>query len=148
MPAIYTVQWYEALKELLNRNPEVERNAPDGKYNVFAEIQGDPRSLYLGAGERRLFVIRFEDRKCRDYTEVASPPPRKDFDFIFELPASIFEGVAAGTVDLVEAGLKGKIKITGDMRILIKHAELVNAVYDVYAHEIETSWPKGKPSPA
>jgi len=148
MPAIYTVQWYEALKELLNRNPEVERNAPDGKYNVFAEIKGDARSLYLGPDKRREFVLRFEDRKCRDYTEVASPPPRKDFDFIFELPASIFEGVAAGTVDLVEAGLKGKIKIAGDMRILIRHAELVNAVYDVYAHEIETTWPKGKPSPA
>jgi len=148
MPAIYTIQWYEALKELLNRNPEVEKNAPDGSYNVFAEIKGDAQSPYLGPDQRRLFVIRFADRKCRDYAEVATPPPRKDFDFIFELPASTFEGIAAGTVDLVEAGLKGKIKITGDMRILIKHAELVNALYDVYAHEIETTWPNGKPSPA
>lgn len=147
MPAIYTVQWYEALKELLNRNPAVERNAPDGKYNVFAEIKGDPQSSYLGAGERRLFVIRFANRKCRDYAEVEHAPPRKQFDFIFELPASVFEGIAAGTVDLVEAGLKGKIRITGDMRILIQHAELVNALYDIYAHEIETTWPKGKPSP-
>ncbi len=147
MPAIYTVQWYEALKELLNRNPEVERNAPDGRYKVLAEIKGDPQSAYLATAERKLFVIRFEDRKCRDYAEVASPPPRKEFDFIFELPASIFEGIAAGTVDLVAAGLKGKIKIIGDMRILIQHAELVNALYDVYAHEIETTWPKGKPIP-
>ena len=34
---------------------------------------------------------------------------------------------------------------TGDMRILIKHAELVNVVHEVYAREVETSWPKGKP---
>ena len=38
-----------------------------------------------------------------------------------------------------------KVKITGDMRILIKHAELVNVLYDVYAREVETTWPRGKP---
>ena len=48
-------------------------------------------------------------------------------------------------IDLIDAGLKGSVKITGDMRILIRHAELVNVVYGVYAREIETTWPKGKP---
>jgi len=51
----------------------------------------------------------------------------------------------AGWIDLIDAGLKGSVKITGDMRILIRHAELVNVVYGVYAREIETNWPKGKP---
>ena len=68
--------------------------------------------------------------------------------YIFELPASVFEGVAAGLIDLIDAGLKGKVKITGDMRILIRHAELVNVLYDVYAREVETTWPKGKPGSA
>jgi hypothetical protein len=45
----------------------------------------------------------------------------------------------------VEAGLKGTIKITGDMRILIKHAELVNVLHEVYTRDVETTWPKGKP---
>ncbi len=76
---------------------------------------------------------------------MAEPPPRKEFDFIFEVPATVFEGVSAATVDPVEAGLKGTIKITGDMRILIRHAELVNVVHEVYAREVETTWPKGKP---
>jgi putative sterol carrier protein len=147
MPEIYTAEWYEALRRLLNSNPEVERNAPDGTYNVLAEIKGDARSAYLGADQRRVFVIRFENRKCRDYSQVENPPPRRQFDFIFELPASVFEGIAAGTIDPVDAGLKGTIKITGDMRILIKHAALVNAVYGVYASEVETIWPNGKPTP-
>jgi putative sterol carrier protein len=147
MPEIYTAEWYEALKKLLNSNPEVERNAPNGTYNVLAEIKGDVRSAYLGADQRRVFVIRFENRKCQDYSQVENPPPRRQFDFIFELPASVFEGIAAGTIDPVDAGLKGTIKITGDMRILIKHAALVNAVYGVYASEVETIWPNGKPTP-
>ncbi len=145
MPAIYTNQWYDALKELLNRNPEVKKNAPPGKYKVLAELRGDGRSPYLTDGERRFFVAHLEDGRCTDYHQVNDPPARKEFDFIFEVPATVFEGVAAGLVDPVGAGLKGTIKITGDMRILIKHAELVNALHEVYSREVETTWPKGKP---
>jgi hypothetical protein len=34
------------------------------------------------------------------------------------------------------------------MRILIRHAELVNAIYGAFAREVETLWPKGKPGSA
>ncbi len=146
MPAIYTTEWYDALKKLLNENPEVDRNAPRGTINVLAKIVGDARSPYLPPGDVRNFVVVLSDGKCIEYRQVEISPPRKDFDFIFELPATVFEGVAAGLIDLIDAGLKGSIKITGDMRVLIKHAELVNVIYDVYAREIETTWPKGKPA--
>ncbi len=145
MPAIYTKDWYDNLKELLNGNPEVEKNAPRGTYNVLAEIRGDATSPYLADDKQRWFTVRLADGKCTDYSELTEAPPRKDFDFIFEVAATVFEGVAAGLVDPVQAGLKGTIKITGDMRILIKHADLVNVLYDVYAREVETAWPKGKP---
>jgi putative sterol carrier protein len=145
MPAIYTKEWYEELKALLNRNDEVEKNAPRGKIKVLAELRGESQSPYLPDGQRLFFVVDLDDGKCTDYQEVAEPPPRKEFDFIFEVPATVFEGVSAGLVDPIEAGLKGTIKITGDMRILIKHAELVNVVHEVYARDVETTWPKGKP---
>ena len=145
MPAIYTKDWYEELKNLLNHNQEVEKNAPRGKYKALAELRGGGQSPYLTDGQRLFFVVNLDDGKCIDYHEVAEPPPRKEFDFIFEVPATVFEGVAAGLVDPVEAGLKGTIKITGDMRILIKHAELVNVVNEIYSREVETTWPKGRP---
>jgi hypothetical protein len=145
MPAIYTTDWYEELKQLLNNNPEVQRNAPAGSYRVLAEIDGDALSPYLSEGDQRCFTVTLADGVCQDYQEVREAPPRKEFDFIFELPATAFEGVAAGLVDPVEAGLKGTIKITGDMRILIKHADLVNVLYEVYAREVNTEWPQGKP---
>jgi hypothetical protein len=147
MPAIYTTQWYEALKKILNENPEVDRNAPRGTFHVLAKIVGDAHSPYLPVGDVRNFVVVFCEGKCLEYRQVEVAPPRKDFDFIFELPASVFEGVAAGLIDLIDAGLKGSVKITGDMRILIRHAELVNVIYGVYSREIETVWPKGKPAP-
>jgi putative sterol carrier protein len=145
MPAIYTKDWYDELRDLLNRNPDVEKNAPRGRFKVLAELRGDGESPYVNEGQSLSFVVILEDGKCLEYYEVDDAPPRKEFDFIFEFPASTFEGVAAGTVDPVEAGLKGTIKITGDMRILIRHADLVNVLQSVYAREVETSWPKSAP---
>jgi putative sterol carrier protein len=145
MPDIYTNAWYDELKDLLNRNPEMAKSAPKGPLKVLGVLRGDGRSPYLGEGEQRLFVVLLDDGKCTEYYEVDEPPPRKEFDFIFEIPAGIFEAVAAGQADPVEAGLKGTIKITGDMRVLIRHADLVNVVQEVYQREVETSWPKGKP---
>ena len=145
MPSIYTKDWYDELKGLLNRNEEVQKHAPRGKLKALAELYGDGQSPYLPDGQKLFFVVHLDDGKCTDYYEVDQPPPRKECDFIFLVPATVFEGVAAGEVDPVEAGLKGTIKITGDMRILIKHAELVNVVYEVYSKEVETTWPKGKP---
>jgi putative sterol carrier protein len=145
MAEIYTTEWYEELKTLLNSNPDVEKKAPRGNYRVLAEIRGDPTSPYMHEGEERFFTVNLVDGKCTDYTEVSEPPPRREFDFIFQMPATAFEGVAAGLVDPVDAGLKGTIKITGDMRILIKHADIVNVLYDVYSREVHTAWPRGKP---
>jgi len=145
MAEIYTAQWYDGLKELLNRSQEVTRRAPPGRWRVLAEIKGDGASPYLGLGEVKRFALNFDDGKCTEYRELTDAPARRDFDFILELSASLFEGIVANQVDPVKAGLKGNIRIVGDMRILIQHAELVNILHDVYVREVETDWPKGKP---
>jgi hypothetical protein len=41
-------------------------------------------------------------------------------------------------VDPVKAGLKGDIRIVGDMRVLIQHAELVNVLRDAYVRDLKT----------
>ncbi len=108
MPAIYTTEWYEAIKKLLNENPEVDKNSPRGTFHVLARIVGDARSLYLPVGELRNFVVLFTDGKCLEYRQVDAPPPRKDFEFIFELPASVFEDVAAGQMRSHRRGTEGQ----------------------------------------
>ena len=145
MLEIYTRAWYDAIRDLLNRNPAVEKSAPPGAYRILIELYGDGVSPYVKEGERLFFAIRLDDGKCTGYEAIESEQRRGDFDFIFVFPASVFEGVAAGVVDPVAVGLKGTIKITGDMRILIKHADLVNVMRDVYAREVDTSWPRGRP---
>ncbi|MDP2948671.1 MAG: SCP2 sterol-binding domain-containing protein [Chloroflexota bacterium] len=145
MPEIYTAAWYDSLKHVLNQSQQVVKKAPPGHWRVLAEIRGDGASPYLGAGQTKRFALDFDEGKCTEYRELAEPPSRRDFDFTMDLPASLFEGIVANEVDPVKAGLKGEIRIVGDMRILIQHAELVNILHDVYVREVETAWPRGKP---
>ena len=53
--------------------------------------------------------------------------------------------VAAGQRDFIEAGLKGAIRIRGDMRIFMQNAELVKIMADLYSQQVETTWPRGRP---
>jgi putative sterol carrier protein len=112
---------------------------------VLAEIRGDGISPYLGDGQVKRFTLGFQDGKCTEYRELAEPPTKRDFDFTLQLPASLFEGIVGNQADPVKAGLKGDIRIVGDMRLLIQHAELVNILQDIYVRDIKTDWPKGKP---
>jgi putative sterol carrier protein len=145
MPDIYTAAWYESLKEILNRSEQVIQKSPSGLLHVLAEIKGDDASPYLAADEVRRFVVDLDHGRCTEYREMAEAPSRRDFDFTLELTASLFEGIVANQADPVKAGLKGDIRIIGDMRILIQHADLVEALRQIYVRELETTWPKGKP---
>lgn len=144
MPAIYTTAWYDSMKEILNRSDEVTKNAPRGVWHVLAEIRGDGVSPYVGAGDVKRFRIVLNDGKCESYQEL-DEAERKDFEFILELPAGLFERIVANQADPVEAGLKGAVKITGDMRVMIQNAELVNVLSEIYQREVDTEWPNGAP---
>ncbi len=87
MAAIYTDQWYDSLKEILNSSDEVTKSAPRGVWHVLAEIRGDGASPYLTASDVKRFAIVLNDGKCDSYQELSEAAPRKDFEFILELPA-------------------------------------------------------------
>lgn len=145
MAEIYTTAWYDNMKEILNASDEVTKSAPQGVWNILAEIHGDRESPYIGVDDVKRFSIVLNDGKCESYQELTEAPARKDFEFILEMPASLFERVVANQADPLEAGLKGDVKIVGDMRVLIQNAELVNILSDIYQREVETEWPKGAP---
>jgi len=145
MAEIYTTAWYDSMKEILNASDEVTKSAPQGIWRILVEIRGDGASPYIGADEVKRFSIVLDNGKCESYQELTAAPPRKDFEFIMEMPAGLFERVVANQADPLEAGLKGDVKIVGDMRVLIQNAELVNILSEIYQREVETEWPNGSP---
>ncbi len=147
MPDIYTESWYEALKNLINNDAVIEEKAPKGSWTAAVEIQGDGKSPYVPEGTTKRFIVRLEDGKCVWYKELPEGDTGSEFDldYRFTGSATVFDEIAAGITDPIDAGLDGRIRIKGDMRFLLRQAELVKEILEIYQRDLETTWPKGKP---
>ncbi|MEW6440798.1 MAG: hypothetical protein AB1640_07645 [bacterium] len=145
MPAIYSRAWYEAMFHLANSRDDISRKVPQGEWKIAVEVVGDGKSPYVPAGTTKYFFIRFLDGRVVEYTEAPDRINGKGLHYRITGLASIFDGVAAGTLDPVEIGLNGSMTIRGDMRLLMQHADMVNVIFDVYTKSDVTEWPLGKP---
>ncbi len=145
MPVIYTVDWYTAVVEAINAGVAGLRGVPQGTWTCRIEIAGDGVSPYVTDGEERHFLVRIEEGRCAWYREVLRDEEDTVLDYRFRGPAEVFDEIAAGAVDPVEAALRGTVKIRGDMRFLMRQAELVKALLEAYAQGVETVWPLGAP---
>lgn len=145
MPAVYSDAWYEELKRMIEQSPAFAARAPAGRVVMVLEIEGDPRSPYVPPGDALHYLLVLEGGKV---TELRALPARHDghgLGFRFTAPASVWEEVAAGLLDPITAGLRGKIRVRGDMRFLMQNAEAVKLLIDLYAEQVETDWPRGRP---
>lgn len=145
MPDIYTADWYESVKGAINAEVATMRNVPEGAWTVAVEIMGDDLSPYVDPGATRRFLVRIEQGQCVWYREVDGDDPDERLDYRFTGPAAVFDDIAAGRLDPIDAALQGTIKARGDMRFLLRQADLVKVLLEAYASGVETTWPLGCP---
>ncbi len=145
MPVIYTEEWYAAMFEVVNLQDGISAQLPAGEWCLAFEVVGDGISPYVPRGETRNFFVRVKEGKVVEYREQRERISGKGLHFRFTGPAHIYEGVAAGIVDPVVAGLKGSITVRGDMRLLIQNAQFAGLLFKNIAESNSTEWPKGKP---
>ena len=91
------------------------------------------------------FFVRLREGKVVECREQGQRISGKGLHFRFTGPAHIYEGVAAGIVDPVAAGLEGSIVVRGDMRLLLQNAEFADMIFKNIAKTDSTEWPKGRP---
>ena len=145
MPDVYTPEWYDAVREAINARVAELPDVPQDGFNIAVEIVGDGRSPYVGEGKDRRFVIRLEEGSCAWYREVTDGDADIELDFRFTGPATAFDEIVAGTLDPIDAALRGTIRVRGDMRFLMRQAELVQVLLEAYARGVKTRWPLGAP---
>jgi hypothetical protein len=145
MAEVFSTAWLAQWAELINSDESLPDHAPPGLLRIYLRIEGDSASPYVPQDESLHLLLHLEDGRCTKLERGAGPPGPRDLDFRFSGPAAVFEQVAAGQRDPVDAGLEGDIKIAGDMGFLLRHAELVKEIVDLYVGRLETDWPKGKP---
>lgn len=144
MPDIYTVEWYDAVKDAINAAVEGMSDTPEGAWTICVEIVGDGESPYTPESGMRRFLIRIEQGRCMWYRELDGEPEEK-LDYRFTGAATVFDGIAAALDDPIDVVLRGSIKVRGDMRFLLRQAELVNVLLGAYTSGVDTTWPLGRP---
>ena len=145
MPDIYTTEWYEAVQQAINARVTTLKGVPDGAWTCRVEIAGDGASPYVPAAEERHFLVRIERGQCIWYREVETDDESTELDYRFHGPATVFDEIAAGLSDPIDAALQGTVKVRGDMRFLMRQAELVQTLLEAYSTGVETLWPEGPP---
>jgi len=145
MAVIYTDPWYAELRSMIDGSAEFARRAPRGRVVMAIEVLGDAASPYVPADRTIYFLLVLEDGRVRSLEPLADRPVGDDLQFRFTAPASVWESVAAGLLDPITAGMRGRIRIRGDMRFLMQNADAVKVLVDLYAAQGNTEWPLGQP---
>ncbi|HET9729662.1 MAG TPA: SCP2 sterol-binding domain-containing protein [Acidimicrobiia bacterium] len=145
MADIYSPAWYEEVRDAMNAHVATMKDLPTGVLHIKVEIYGDGVSPYIEEGSERHFLVRIENGHCAWYREVDGDDPTVRLDFRFRGAATVFDAIAAGLQDPIDAALHGSVKVRGDMRFLMRQAEHVNVLLDAYANGVDTTWPRGRP---
>jgi putative sterol carrier protein len=145
MADIYTPEWYDDVRDAMNTRVATMQNLPTGALQIKVEIVGDGCSPYVAQGSERHFLISIEEGHCAWYREVEGDDPALKLDYRFRGPAAVFDEIAAGLEDPINAALHGTVKVRGDMRFLMRQAEHVKVLLEAYASGVHTSWPLGSP---
>jgi putative sterol carrier protein len=145
MPDVYSSEWYEAVKVAINEAVATIPDAPTDSFTIQVEIVGDGRSPYVGDGDTLKFLIRLEGGLCAWYREIDDDDPSVKLDYRFTGPATVFDEIAAAAADPIDAALSGAVKVRGDMRFLMRQAEMVQVLLEAYSQGVDTTWPKGRP---
>ena len=145
MSVIYSDAWYEDMKRLINGSDELGKLAPKIRIAFSLEVMGDGASPYVPKEGGRYFLLVIENGKVTEFRPLSERHDGKGLNFRFTAPASIWEGVAAGKNDPIKCGLRGEIKVRGDMKFLMENADAVKLAIDLYGHQVNTEWPLGAP---
>jgi hypothetical protein len=145
MSVIYSDAWYEDMKKLINHSEELRRQTPKERIVISFEVEGDGASPYVPADGALYFMIVFDEGQVREFQPLDERFSGKGLDFRFTAPATVWESIAAGKTDPITAGLRGSIKIRGDMKFLMENADGVKLLVDLYGNQVDTEWPNGQP---
>ena len=145
MSVIYSDAWYEEMKQLINGSEELGRLAPKTRIAFTLEVMGDGASPYVPREGALYFLLVIENGKVTEFRPLTERHDGKGLHFRFTAPATVWEGVAAGNDDPIKCGLRGEIKVRGDMKFLMENADAVKLAIDLYGHQGSTEWPLGRP---
>ncbi len=134
MLKIFSDEWFEKFMENINNNENYKNYAHDWEGDIILFIVGDQISDSLRAGLNKIVRLKLYHGKCISLEFLKKIPEIKDL-YVLEGKANVWENILSGKTDIITAILKGEIKVTGNMKNLIKYIaaarELVKSAQNI-----------------
>jgi len=117
MPKFPSMEWAEALKEVINSDPEIREAGKDLEADAVLVIEPGG-----GLKERFIVYVKGSGGVIEEVRQLQSPDevPAK---FVTSAEYPVWKSIIKGELDGVKALLMGKIKLKGDMKEVIKRAK-------------------------
>ncbi|HVE83796.1 MAG TPA: hypothetical protein VND93_13150 [Myxococcales bacterium] len=120
MPVFPSKEWAEAAIALLNADPETAEAGLGWKGDFGVVIEAEPGKL------ARAFVahIQPDGGRVKRFQVLADPDDLEEIEpsYLARAPYSVWKALLQGTLDPVEAVLRRRITIQGDVQPLIERA--------------------------
>jgi len=112
-----SIEWGEALKDVINSDPEIQKAGKD--FEADAVLVIEPAGAYK---QRFLVYVKGRDGRVEEIKEVKDPSevPAK---FVFTSDYLTWKSIMKGETDPMKMLLTGKVKVKGDMKELLKRAK-------------------------
>ncbi|MCZ7631428.1 MAG: hypothetical protein M5U19_21300 [Microthrixaceae bacterium] len=138
-------RWYDAVKEAINARLATLKEVPQDEFTIAVEIVGDGRDTVRRRGRRTPFPDPPRSGPVHLVPHLEEDDPSVKLNYRFTGPGTEFDEIAAGLADPIDAALSGTIKVRGDMRFLMRQAQMVQVLLEAYANDVDTTWPQGRP---
>ena len=109
MAYIYTDEWFGYVRDAINAKVATLRHLPPDTLLIAVDIVGDGVSPYVTEGAERHFLVQIDGGRCGWYRE-GEAGESDQLNYRFRGPAAVFDEIAAGLVDPIDAALKGAVR--------------------------------------
>ncbi len=121
----FSDEWFREYCKSINSDEKYRNNGKGWKWSVTFSIAGDQGSRYLKQGLNKIVKMKLKEGRCEGIEFLSSESIPLD-EYLLKGKASVWESIIDGKTSIINAMLKGDLKVTGDVRTLTKYIPAAN----------------------
>ena len=131
MPVFPGKEWLEAYAERINRSRTYAESAATWEADVTFVVEAEPS---LGIPDTIYSWLDLWHGKCRA-ARYDVPPEEGDLaKFVIRAPYSRWKQVIRGELEPVRGMMQGKLKVRGDLTIIVRHVQAADELVRLARH--------------
>ncbi|MCX5868007.1 MAG: SCP2 sterol-binding domain-containing protein [Proteobacteria bacterium] len=111
-------EWVEEMRKVAESDPEYKKAGADWEGDMIMVIEAEPGKL----DQPFMYYSKPYKGEMLEYYQLKNENERTA-EYTIRAPYSVIKGIIKGEIDPLQAMMKGKIKVKGNMQKLLKYAK-------------------------